>query len=832
MKNLDEKLYDYLSAQTEPKSIGEINGAENFRDIPRRELSQILQSLTVQRLARRNLKQGKAYYSFESSDGVDYNPAKNNIENIQAKLKGVFNQEEEVDEEVDLSALIELMKSLSDLSEEFDFDDETPATSTDFLKLTYDEGIIFENDTYSFAVPDGFVLVSNPDMNSNESDVNREFIAWLPDPEYPDSQDDALIQILPSMETEMLDSVRDVRNPEIQIVAWKYNIVSKLAKMGMADTMKILDIPTESEAYTCLYSPDSVRYNYFVHFFPCKKDKQIRIDVKGVKKENEEYSHQMICELAHGFISKDRPEPIKRLDDASYLEGLITETIAKEWLENLNLKFNEISILTRLNYLLTETLLNNAISSQSNYVKIKNAIREIMEEARARIEDVLEQTNVFIKAVSKANSGNKPLLNIYLELIKIIEANKVLEYDLEGELLKEEVYRAEETIKIWKTTEIDELLNSHQADLKNRDVEEERKVADSILKETEDFICEGRELCRDLDKNWEELVEEVQTILSMKSYKSEEEFYSDVLEMVRQRNEFGESYNNLIQLVDKNGKILLNNGGDYRTVMKIADYIDEIIEESSGLKFGFTATGTINGELGDLEFSVSSLSQSNQEWWRKKCEYFPEIKAEKKRSRLKHKISTNEERIFDLKEKGDELKAQSNLLKNEIAYFEKKIREGERELDSAKKKIAKKIDQEQKKLQLKIDEMSDKINIDETKLNELKRQLDGLSIFKRSQKKDLSNEISNLRGINFNMRNIMREQEMELNDIKKRSENEVAALLNAIDEIKNNLKMKNEELNFMLNQIMEIERKIDNEKSKLDKKMTEIAEFEKSILGG
>jgi len=28
------------------------------------------------------------------------------------------------------------------------------------------------------------------------------------------------------------------------------------------------------------------------------------------------------------------------------------------------------------------------------------------------------------------------------------------------------------------------------------------------LKETEDFICAGREICRDLDKNWEELVEE------------------------------------------------------------------------------------------------------------------------------------------------------------------------------------------------------------------------------------------------------------------------------------------------------------------------------------
>ena len=49
--NLKERVYDYLTTLTEPKSIKEINSHEEFKDVERRELASVLIQLQLEDIA-------------------------------------------------------------------------------------------------------------------------------------------------------------------------------------------------------------------------------------------------------------------------------------------------------------------------------------------------------------------------------------------------------------------------------------------------------------------------------------------------------------------------------------------------------------------------------------------------------------------------------------------------------------------------------------------------------------------------------------------------------------------------------------------------------------
>ena len=95
--NIQEKLYSYLAEADRPIGLGELNKQEEFKEIPRQELSRILQDLKRQNRLFRSVKEGKAYYSVNSAEGVGRNASQQFI----ASLAALGNKELSATEEQD-----------------------------------------------------------------------------------------------------------------------------------------------------------------------------------------------------------------------------------------------------------------------------------------------------------------------------------------------------------------------------------------------------------------------------------------------------------------------------------------------------------------------------------------------------------------------------------------------------------------------------------------------------------------------------------------------------------------------------------------------------------
>lgn len=79
-----EEIYEYIKKNNKPLSISEIH--ENINNIPKKELTLILQELNNRNLIYRSIEKGKAYYSINSEEGEGRNPVQQGIEDLRRKI--------------------------------------------------------------------------------------------------------------------------------------------------------------------------------------------------------------------------------------------------------------------------------------------------------------------------------------------------------------------------------------------------------------------------------------------------------------------------------------------------------------------------------------------------------------------------------------------------------------------------------------------------------------------------------------------------------------------------------------------------------------------------
>ena len=91
MSNINERLYDYLTSLTEPKTIKEINDSKEFKNVSRRELGAALTQLQMEDIAFRKVVEGKAYYSADSKQGTSRNPMQLFISNMAGAMNRSLN---------------------------------------------------------------------------------------------------------------------------------------------------------------------------------------------------------------------------------------------------------------------------------------------------------------------------------------------------------------------------------------------------------------------------------------------------------------------------------------------------------------------------------------------------------------------------------------------------------------------------------------------------------------------------------------------------------------------------------------------------------------------
>ena len=81
-----KEVYEYIKQENKLVTISEI---EKNINLPRNEITKILQQLNSKNLVCRKITKGKAYYSISSNDGEGMNPIQNGIEKTRKKFDNI-----------------------------------------------------------------------------------------------------------------------------------------------------------------------------------------------------------------------------------------------------------------------------------------------------------------------------------------------------------------------------------------------------------------------------------------------------------------------------------------------------------------------------------------------------------------------------------------------------------------------------------------------------------------------------------------------------------------------------------------------------------------------
>ena len=203
MKSLNERLYDYLSSLTEPKTIKEIKDSEEFKDVPRQEIGAALTQLQLEDIAYRKVVEGKAYYSADPKQGTSRNPMQLFISNMAGAMNKAMNPE---------NPLEKLFGHQFDVEME-----DVDLHAADILNVTYEQNKKVVTDEYSILIPDEFVIEENVE--------ERDFIAYLPHKDNPDDRNMAPITLFAGQRL-VNDSFNEIPTAEGRMLALQNMMLS------------------------------------------------------------------------------------------------------------------------------------------------------------------------------------------------------------------------------------------------------------------------------------------------------------------------------------------------------------------------------------------------------------------------------------------------------------------------------------------------------------------------------------------------------------------------------------------------------------------------------
>ena len=504
--NLKERVYDYLTTLTEPKSIKEINSHEEFKDVERRELASVLIQLQLEDIAFRKVVEGKAYYSADPKQGTSRNPmqlfianmasAMNKSLNLANPLEQLFGHQMEVEmEEVDLHA-------------------------ADILNVTYDQNTKIDTEEYSISIPDGFVVLEN--------EQERDFIAYLPHPENPDDKDMAPITLFAGQRL-VNASFNEIPTAEARMIALQQMILST-PQFNVAQT-RTFQRGDVSGMY--MYFHDMCAYHLNVHLPMPGCLKMFRIMLMDMPKEHEE----KVFEFADNWLAtiqmkNEFPKPVELDDDKFFHE--FNDDVFEQWKasyeQTVAIAQNIMTLKGNCEALKFQNAQRNG---KGSVTLVKKEIRKFVEEAAHKWAVANAKAMAFFR-YHKDNISFEELLKMY-NFLKEKFAIEEINIHLDDDKISSKVEQLDEFKAEIETTEIKAYLLAEQerqeALRKQQEENREKERKLKIYREATDLMVQNDE------KNLQKAIEKLETIRDFDDAESKIEEAKQRIEQIKYEKE-------------------------------------------------------------------------------------------------------------------------------------------------------------------------------------------------------------------------------------------------------------------------------------------------------
>ena len=529
MNSLNELIYQYVSEQKEPVTIGMVASIEELKGRSRREIGAILLQLQRERAIFRTVKDGKAYYSI--SAGASLNPTQQYIDNVQNALNNALgmtaNPELQQAKEL-IGALNELGGALEDAIKE------EHVVNTDIFNLNYSEGKKVSCEEFTANIPDGFRLL--------EGQEGREFIFYYPTEETSDEDYAASPIVFFAGQSHPQNNVDKFHLPEtieyiVENSAWQ--------SMGQLDQIfgksELTRLNLENIKGYYIYQDSHPGVNYQINIVYRGGYKQLRVMVNCiVTDEEKEASNKMVSQWLSSIVLKEEFPKRKALSDGSFFGKSLTKKAIDEWFEYADQWINQYKIRSNAG-MQAEIAKYNYNNQRFSFVKAKSLLTVYMQENVDAYNMLLKEIEALLLEKSESGCASDKLLYLY-EKAKEIASLEEFNTNIDDNTitLKSD---AKSTQKVIKTSKITEMLDEEkriEAEKKaEAEAEKKRLAEEKAAKEAEEKrVLELRKqqkekICAECDLKLTEYKRYVKaSIASVRSFSSEcSEEYIETLEL-------------------------------------------------------------------------------------------------------------------------------------------------------------------------------------------------------------------------------------------------------------------------------------------------------------
>ena len=336
-----------------------------------------------------------------------------------------------------------------------------------------------------------------------------------------------------------------------------------------------------------------------------------------------------------------------------------------------------------------------------------------------------------------------------------------------------------------------------------------KKISD---KECSEYIRQAKKDFQKLNDEWQDAFDDHSREMSTQVFMSPTSVKMAMNRIIRDRDRHGRGFDRLISEIDKQGKEFIDKGCSAKVVAEIRNLISDIIDDNN-LSVDFGTTGTAELDLGSTNYEFSAESTSIRRWWKNKYDNMPEIKAEKERKRLENDLKTAEKELDDKKSKRNELDSDEQKLNQEILTIETKINELEQGFESSKNRINGSTSSRINEIQRDIEKIRVEKESAEKSIDDMQAQIAGLSIFKFALKKELTKKVEETRASIPSFTERIRKNELELDEVKKKGDDEIASLQRQIEDLKKTLSDKHVDLSNIPIKKAELDKIIEDTKA-------------------
>ena len=506
MKSLNERLYDYLSSLTEPKTIKEINDSEEFKDVPRQELGAALTQLQLEDIAYRKVVEGKAYYSADPKQGTSRNPMQLFISNMAGAMNKAMNPE---------NPLEKLFGHQFDVEME-----DVDLHAADILNVTYDQNTKVDTEEYTISIPDGFVVLEN--------EQERDFIAYLPHPENPDDQEMAPITLFAGQRL-VNASFNEIPTAEARMIALE-NMMLSTPQFNVAN-LRTFQRGDVSGMY--MYFHDMYAYHINIQLPMPGCLKMFRIMLMDMPKEHEE----KVFEFADNWLAtiqmkNEFPKPVELDDDKFFHE--FNHDVFEQWKasyeQTVAIAQNIMTLKGNCEALKYQNAQRNG---KGSVTLVKKEIRKFVEEAAKKWAVANAKAMAFFR-YHKDNISFDELLKVY-NFLKEKFAIEQINIHLDDDKISSKVEQRDEFKAEIETPEIKAYLLAEE----ERKAEEER-----IKKEKQEYDRKKKIydeaiglLAKEDKKNLQKAKDKLETIKDFEDVEAKIQEVTDKLEEIKRKEE-------------------------------------------------------------------------------------------------------------------------------------------------------------------------------------------------------------------------------------------------------------------------------------------------------